>query len=246
MSNDHCRKSSPCGLILAALFLGLGIASCGYFVSQTIYNSQVALNTAETKGLAERRVKSDRASWNIIFRLAGNQNASIPALYKKSEDSRDRIIALLKENGFTDEEITAGVIDYSYREFRNDQQAVVDATHILTGSINVETRQVDLISKVRANVNKLIAEGIDIQNMAPQYFFTGLNAIKPDMLKEATQNARLAAREFARNAGVSVGRIRSARQGGFIIRDAGEEYGDTNKIDKDVRVVTTISFYLTD
>ena len=66
------------------------------------------------------------------------------------------------------------------------------------------------------------------------------------MLKEATMNARIAANEFAENAGVKVGSIQSARQGGFIIRDAGQEYGDTAKIEKDVRVVTTITFYLTD
>jgi hypothetical protein len=66
------------------------------------------------------------------------------------------------------------------------------------------------------------------------------------MLKEATTNARIAANEFAENAGVKVGRIRSARQGSFYIRDAGEQYGDTAKIEKDVRVVTNITFYLTD
>ncbi|MEM9622794.1 MAG: SIMPL domain-containing protein, partial [Pseudomonadota bacterium] len=70
--------------------------------------------------------------------------------------------------------------------------------------------------------------------------------IKPSMLKEATKNARLAANEFAANAGVQVGGIRDARQGGFIVRDVGEDYSDTAKIDKDVRVVTTITFYLTD
>jgi hypothetical protein len=66
------------------------------------------------------------------------------------------------------------------------------------------------------------------------------------MLREATKNARIAANEFAENAGVKVGSIRSARQGGFNVRDAGEEYGDTAKIEKDVRVVTTIDFYLTE
>jgi hypothetical protein len=66
------------------------------------------------------------------------------------------------------------------------------------------------------------------------------------MLREATKNARIAANEFAENAGVEVGSIRSARQGNFYIRDAGEEYGDTAKIEKEVRVVTTIDFYLTE
>ena len=66
------------------------------------------------------------------------------------------------------------------------------------------------------------------------------------MLSEATRNARIAANEFAKNAGVKVGRIRSAYQGGFSIRDVGDDYSDTGKIEKNVRVVTTIEFYLTD
>jgi len=117
--------------------------------------------------------------------------------------------------------------------------------HFLIGSISVETTNVELISKVRAKLNKLIAEGLDITNGAPSYYFTKLNVIKPSMLKEATKNARLAANEFASNAGVQVGGIRNARQGGFVIRDVGESYGDTKRIDKEVRVVTNITFYLT-
>jgi len=66
------------------------------------------------------------------------------------------------------------------------------------------------------------------------------------MLKEATKNARIAANEFAVNAGVKVGGIRTARQGGFVIRDVGANYGDTGKIEKDVRVVTNVTFLLTD
>jgi hypothetical protein len=156
------------------------------------------------------------------------------------------IISLLKENGVTDDEIEIGVINYSYREFRDENQVLVDQSHQLTGSITIETDQVHLVAKVRAKVNKLIAKGIDIENLAPAYRFTKLNAIKPEMLSEASKNARIAANEFAENAGVQVGRIRSARQGGFSIRDAGEGFGDTQKIAKDVRVVTTITFYLTD
>jgi hypothetical protein len=110
----------------------------------------------------------------------------------------------------------------------------------------VETDKVARVGQVRAKLNRLIAQGIDIKNQAPTYRFTKINEIKPDMLREATKNARIAANEFAENAGVNVGGIRNARQGSFIIRDVGENYGDTVKIEKDVRVVTTITFYLTE
>ncbi len=153
---------------------------------------------------------------------------------------------MLKEQNFEESEIELGVLNYRYQEFRDDDQKLVDQVHMLVGDISVETKKVERVSKVRASINKLIAQGIDIENQAPAYRFTKLNEIKPDMLREATKNACIAANEFAENAGVKVGGIRSARQGNFFGRDAGEDYGDTAKIDKDVRVVTTITFYLTE
>ncbi len=66
------------------------------------------------------------------------------------------------------------------------------------------------------------------------------------MLREAAQNARIAADEFAKNAGVAVGSIRSATQGGFEVRDinTGEYGSDDRSIAKNVRVVTNVTFYL--
>lgn len=231
---------------LTGIFVAIGLSVCGYFISQTIYNSKVALNTAEAKGLAEKRVTADIANWQLVFSVSSNQKDNIAELYKEAEDRQKIIIELLKQSGFSEEEIEIGVIDYSVLEYRDDDQKLVDQKHSLVGSILVETEQVKLVSKVRANVNTLIAKGFEIENRAPSYTFTKLNDIKPDMLREATKNARIAANEFAKIAGVSVGGIRNARQGNFYIRDAGQSYGDTAKIEKDVRVVTTITFYLTD
>jgi len=205
MSDSHKNR-----FILPCFVMSIGIALAGFFVSKTLYNAKVALNTAESKGLAERRVISDRANWKIGFSVGGKNRGEIPALYNEAEKIEKRIISLLKESGFGDEEISKGVINYRYQDYRNKDQVVVDQNHYLNGSISVETQKVKMIAR------------------------------------EANQNARIAANEFASNAGVEVGGIRSARQGGFIVRDAGEEHGDSRKIEKDVRVVTTITFFLTD
>ncbi|MDH5621059.1 MAG: SIMPL domain-containing protein [Gammaproteobacteria bacterium] len=231
---------------ISAAILSAGIASAGYFGGQTLYNAQVGINTADVKGLAERRVDSDRAYWRIQYTVSGEDKNAIPALYEKSKEDQSKIVAVLLDSGFDAEEISPGVVDYDRLEFRDDNQKLVDEKYFLTGSIEVETGKVRQVSAARAKLNELIALGIDIRNNAPSYYFTSLNDIKPEMLKEATTNARLAANEFAANAGVSVGGIRSAVQGGFIIRDVGDNYSDTQKIEKDVRVVTTITFYLTD
>ncbi|MGH8556202.1 MAG: SIMPL domain-containing protein [Methylococcales bacterium] len=233
-------------LLMASFLLSLGVASAGYFVGKTLYNAKVGINTAEVKGLAERRVNADRAYWKIQYTVTGASKSEISKLYERSEADQTRIIALLSESGFEKAEIVPGVIDYQTKEFRDDNQKLVEEKYVLVGSIDVETNKVQLVAEVRAKLNKLIAQGLDIQNNAPAYHFTKLNDIKPDMVKEATTNARIAANEFAANAGVKVGGIRDAQQGGFIVRDVGEEYGDTKNLEKELRLVTTITFYLTE
>ncbi len=234
------------GLFLLGVCIALGLSVAGFFVSQTLYNSKVALNTAEVKGLAERRVKADRVNWTIGYKVVGTEKKEIPGLYNLAEQHQQTIKKLLLDNGFEDSEIQPGIVRYEFYEYRDKDQNLVDESHRLVGTIGVESTKVELVGKVRNKVNKLISSGIDIDNRQPLYYFTKLNEIKPDMLREATQNARAAANEFAKNAGVTVGGIRSARQGNFVLRDAGEQYENTTKVEKDVRVVTTITFYLTE
>lgn len=241
MSNNNTG-----GYFFAGLFIAIGLIFAGYFISQTMYNSKVALNTAEAKGLAERRVKADLANWSIDFSVACATRAEVPSLYEIAESHQKTIIDLLKDNGFDDSEINIGVINYNYYEYRDDNQRLVDQKHTLVGTISIETSKVEQVGKVRSKINKLITQGVNVENREPAYRFTKLNDIKPEMLKEAAKNARIAANEFAENAGVEVGGIRSALQGSFFVRDAGEDYGDTRRIEKDVRVVTTITFYLTE
>ena len=239
------NERRPTYNLVPALLVALGIAAAGYFIGQTMYNSKVGINTAEVKGLAERRVEADRAYWRIQYTVSGKDKGPISELYEQSKSHQEQVIELLLASGFEESELSPGVINYKRLEFRDEDQNLVEEKVLLVGSIEVETSQVRLLATARSKMNELISRGIDITNNAPAYYFTKLNDIKPDMLKEATTNARLAANEFAANAGVEVGGIRNARQGGFIIRDVGEDYEDTKKIEKDVRVVTTITFYLT-
>lgn len=233
-------------MLFPSIFMAAGIAAGGYFIGNTLYKANTGINIAEVKGLAEQQVEADNASWVIGFDVRTKGDGDIQQLYKRAEESQAKIISFLEENGFENLEITTDAFDYQTNEYRNEASELVDITHILAGRVTVQTAKVHKVKTVRSGINKLIADGIILQNTQPVYRFTNLNTIKPAMLKEATQNARIAANEFAENAGARVGKIKDARQGGFIIRDIGEEYSDNRDIQKTVRVVTTISFYLVD
>jgi hypothetical protein len=97
---------------------------------------------------------------------------------------------------------------------------------------------------------ELLRDGVELSGSSINYTFTTLNALKPQMIAEANQNARRSAEEFARDSGASVGRIKTASQGYFSVgaRD-GEECEDCgssggNSPFQKVRVVTTIDYDL--
>ena len=69
-----------------------------------------------------------------------------------------------------------------------------------------------------------------------------MNKIKPDMVADATKNARQAAEKFAQDSNSNLGKIKSASQGQFSIEDR-DQYTPYIKL---VRVVSTIEYYLKD
>jgi len=99
----------------------------------------------------------------------------------------------------------------------------------------------------------IVVGGTNGQQGGIRYEFTGLNALKSDMITEATRNARASADRFAADSGSQVGSIRSANQGVFSISPAGsgaalDEGGGGGDADasimKKVRVVSTVDYYL--
>ena len=67
-----------------------------------------------------------------------------------------------------------------------------------------------------------------------------MDSIKPDMIADATRDARAAADQFARDSGTSVGAIRRASQGYFSIDDVDPFTPEIKR----VRVVTNIDYSL--
>lgn len=73
-----------------------------------------------------------------------------------------------------------------------------------------------------------------------EFKYEGLNDIKPQMIEEATKNAREAALKFAKDSDSRLGKIKTANQGTFSI-----ENRDSNTPHiKKVRVVTSVTYYL--
>ena len=250
------QESSPLLIpfIALGLLLAVGLILGGLLLGTRIRDFKRADRYVEVKGLVERTVKSDTATWPISFSEAGD---SLPDVFAASEKDKAAVVAFLKAQGFADSDLTLGsiaVTDRSTQQFNNNTHG---PRFVVEQTITVNSGDVDKVAAANAKTADLIRAGVVIQSGqnggGVVYKFNGLNALKPDMITEATRNARASADRFAADSGSQVGAIRDANQGVFSISAAnaggtGEDGGFDQQADssimKKVRVVSTIDYYL--
>lgn len=150
----------------------------------------------------------------------------------------------LRSSGIEDSEISTNVVvtDLQADSYSSN---LTPYRYRINSVVTVNTKKVDTVLKLIENQSSLIEQGVAISfdySATTQFDFTDLNTVKPEMIKEATQNARKAAMQFAADSESSLGKIKSASQGQFSIDDRDQ---NTPYI-KEVRVVTTIEYMLED
>jgi len=231
---------------IAAAVLGLaiamGLAGAGYFISTTVYKGRLA---------------SDLALWQIGYSLTGGDLADV---YARSRANEDALVGFLTQKGFEKADIKSDnveVTDLLANPYRPKDASEKDR-YILKGTILVRSNEVERVDRTMHELNDLIRQGIVLTANTADFEFTKLNDIKAPMLREATQNARDAAQQFANDAASKVGSIEAANQGFFSIvsRDAAQSTENPSDdairqgmvqestIDKRVRVVVTLTYYL--
>ncbi|MBR6367213.1 MAG: SIMPL domain-containing protein [Bacteroidaceae bacterium] len=229
--------------LLPSAVIALGIVVLGFTVRSGIVTFKDRDRIVSVKGLSEREVKADKVIWPLVYKDLGNDPAE---MYRQLEKKNQKIVTFLKSGGLTDSEISVNPPTIVDRQADNYGNEIMNFRYKATSVITVTSPNVD---KVRALMNRqaeLMKQDIAIVgeeyggSNSPSYEFTGLNKIKPEMVEEATKNARITAEKFASDSGSELGDIRSASQGQFSIesRDASTPFM------KKVRVVTTLEYTL--
>lgn len=223
--------------------LAAGLLLLGIFVYCGLRTFSQRDRVVAVRGLAEREVKADHVIWPIVYKTTGND---LPALYASLNTANERIAAFLVQNGLKREELSVGapqIVDLWADRYASADVAKRDRYNV-TSVITVSSAQVERVRSLMSRMGELLRQGIAISagdyGNQVQYEFTSLNKIKPQMIEEATRNAREAAVKFANDSESKLGKIKDASQGLFSIDDR-DQY--TPYIKK-VRVVTSVNYYL--
>ena len=225
------------------LFAAIGLTALGYTLGSSLIRFREFERTVSVKGLSEREAKADIALWPIHFAAANNDLA---ALYSKLEADTKQIVAFLTANGFDKSEITVsapGITDKMAQNFGN--QTNIGLRYTAGQTVTVYSNKIDLVRSATTGLAELGKKGIAFggdQYPQTEYLFTRLNDVKPAMIEEATRKAREVAEKFANDSNSRLGKIKSANQGQFTVTDR-----DSNTpYIKNIRVVSTVEYYLSD
>jgi len=230
------------GKLFSGLAIMLGLIIMGSMLPKAVEKYRSYDRTVNVKGLCEKEVKADRVIWPIVYRVMAND---IQSIYDQTDANNAAIMGFLQEGGINPSEISVSVPQISDKfanEYGDNDRAF---RYIAKNIITVYTSDVDTVLALMGKQSELLKKGI-VTGGANQwenpveFKYEGLNDIKPQMIEEATENARAAAKKFAKDSGSRLGKTKTANQGTFTIenRDSNTPYI------KKVRVVTSVTYYL--
>lgn len=225
---------------LPPLILSLGLVVAASVLGNAVRDFRMADRFVEVKGLAEREVMADLAIWPVSYMVSANTLEGLSAELDRNDQA---VLAYLASHGFQTGEISRNpprITDQwsqAYGPQRPESRFMAERT------LTLRTARVSETRAALQDAAQLLGSGVVLApswGSAVQFLFTGLEALKPEMIAQATADARRAATQFAEDSGSDVGNIRTARQGFFSISELDPSMPEL----KTVRVVTTVEYFL--
>ena len=240
----HQMQDNRFVLLGAVGIFSVGLVLSGYLLGDGLRRAKAAERSVSVRGVAERDVTADLATWNLDFSDQGSSLEPVQA----SVDAKSRAIrGFLAKAGFKPGDVSDTGISASQSYDKDRKEDIVTVSR----AIQLRSRDVTRVRAAFAQQADLIRDGVKLSSSGVSYTFTGLNALKPAMIAEANQAARRNAEQFAHDSGADVGRIKSASQGYFAVgprdgdsdQESGSSNGNGSPFQK-VRVVTSVDYDL--
>lgn len=238
LQGDRALLLGAVGIFSYSLMAG------GYLMGDGLRRAKSAERSIAVRGVSERDVTANLATWTISFSDEGSELAGVNA---RVEQQAAAVRRFFQRAGFKPADMTDSGVSFERRNLTDRDGN--PAGERVTVSRSIELRTTDVMRAKRANeaLANLLREGVELDSSSLNFSFTKLNELKPQMIAEATVRARESAEQFARDSGAEVGRIRNASQGYFSIgpRDGAESAEGSDGSDspfQKVRVVTTMDY----
>jgi len=237
------QENNKANVFILGFFIFLGLSALGYLLANAAIAVKEYERTVTAKGLSEREYSAGIIIWPIQFTETSND---LSQLYSSVDASSLKIKQFLQKKGINEKEISFSspvITDKSAQQYGNSK---AEFRYAAMQTVTVYSENINSVREMMSSLSELGKSGIAFtgNNYQSQtkYIFTRLNEVKPEMIEEATKQARVVAQKFAADSQSKLGKIRKASQGQFSISARDQN----NPHIKKVRVVSTVEYYLSD
>jgi len=228
---------------ILAIGIALGLTALGFLLGNAAIEFKQFERSVTVKGLAEKEYPADIVIWPIQFSVPAK---TLDDTYATIDKNVAMIREFLNERGIEASEIslsTPNITDKKLQDYGSGYQPEFRFT--TTQTVTVYSRNIDTVRAAMNQLSSLGKQGVLFSTSydgTVEYIFSRLNDVKPPMIEEATRNAREVAQKFASDSESKLGKIKKASQGRFSISARDKN----NPHIKNVRVVSTVEYYLSD
>jgi hypothetical protein len=242
MTSVERRRS----ILYIAIALILAIAVGGGLVKVGAGFAARSANGITVTGSAKTSATADNAVWTLNVSLA-RQTVS-EAVTKVGNDVA-AVSAYLTDGGIPASELTLGSVStYANEQYVNGNSTGKIINYRASRDVVVRSKDVELISKLSQGIGTILQAGVSVNNYGPQYYLSTLPKLRPQLLEEAMQDAKIRAQAITKAVGGKVGGVQSVRSGVFQVttpdstmtQDIGAY--DTSSIEKTVTSTVSVTF----
>lgn len=229
-------------LIIASL-VGVAIICSAYLLSYGVRYFSNGDPVVRVTGMAERQITSDLATVSLTM---SEHKPTIKEGYESLKETKLKVLALLKAQGFTDAEIKQKGISTTKGDLERGQAPLKDVYYTynnfygykMSEEIFIESNNVEAVDRLAASVSELINQDVRVEVGRVSYYYTKLNELKMELLREASADAYNRALIIAEGGKASLGKLKASSMGVFQIvgRNSNEDYswgGSFNTSDRE-------------
>jgi|GEM_PF-6853123 len=234
---------------LDSLIIATGLVLAAFVFGFFFFETKSKKDTVRVMGLSFLQKDADTVNWTFsIKQKVGLTQKDILKGYDLIESKRKKVLELLKNRGFKEEDFSLSVVDkyndYSYDKIRRQS---IHVGYKLSQSLTISSKKEELVSEA---VNLAIKPkefskfGVYISSSNLAYSFSQVSEEKKKLLAQATKDAESRAQLIAHNLGRKLSKLKSLRTGNLEIYPPNSVGRNTTTRLKNLRLVVNAEFYL--
>jgi hypothetical protein len=221
-----------------ALLFSIAIVIAAFFLGNAYVERSETNGTINVTGLGSEDFESDLIVWVGQF---SRESKDLQEAYAALEKDKGIIKDYLVSKGIKENEIVFKAVNTNEQNEPQYQDGKYVGNkfvgYLLTQSVEIESHEVKLVEELSRSITELMNKGVQFYSNAPRYYYTKLADLKIEMIRKATEDARVRAETIAANSGGELGDLQSANMGVFQItgQNSNEDYswgGAFNTADK--------------